>query len=220
MRARVYIPEVFSVERRNEIAARRSLRWTQAIPTPDGVRQLILLIGELKEIVPSRFGPSALIKHLPDEPFALCSRLHESMARRFKNALSLWATTDGLHMVMIATVGLSPAGIPTIEELSLMLTSAQWIPVEDVFEIQLIDRLLKAGRRFSKCLRYSVWAKRDLPSVVLLDTADPPSPLHIARPGWRYDVPRAKFQGDASECIRPVLETMPVPPPAIPARQT
>ena len=184
LHACLYIPEVFNVERRDELTARRSLRWTHAMPTRDGVRQLMLMVGEVKEIMPTQFGFNAMIKHVPDQPFALSGRLYESIGRRFEQELSLWGACDGLHMVMIATFGLSDVGIPTIEDLSLMPTSAQWIPVEDVFELQLVNRLLRAGRRFSKSLRYDFPAERDLTAAVLLDTPDRPSPLCIARPGY------------------------------------
>ena len=186
---RLYIPEVFNVESCDEISARRSLHWTHAMPIRNGSRQLMLLIAEVKEIMPARFGSVAMIKHVPDQPFGLSDQLYESIGRRFEQELSLWGISEGLHMVIIATFGLSDAGIPTIEELSLMPTSAQWIPVEDVFELKLVSRLLQAGRRFSKSLRYDSPAQRCLTTAVLLDTADRPSPLCIARPG------------DASRCI-------------------
>ena len=182
LHARLYIPEVFKVERREEINARRSLHWMQAMPTVGGARQLMLLIGEVKEIMPSRFGSKALVKHVPDQPFALSGQLYESIASRFEQELSLWSASDGLHMVMIATFGLNDAGIPTIEELSLMPANAQWIPVEDVFELQLVNRLLRAGRRFTKRLRYDFPVDNPLTVAALLDTANPPSPLCIARP--------------------------------------
>ena len=196
---RLYIPEVFKVERRDDITARRSLHWMQAMPTVEGGRQLMLLIGEVKEIVPTRFGCKAMIKHVPDQPFAVSSHLYKSMGRRFEHDPSLWGASDSLHMVMIATFGLNDGGIPTIEELSLMPTSEQWIPVEDVFELQLVNRLLQAGRRFTKSLGYGFRIESPLTTAALLDTANPPSPLCIARPGF----PRSRIEDQWEEGDKP-----------------
>ena len=153
---RLYVPEVFDVSHREEIAARQMAQWTNAMQTGKRDRRLMVMIGEVKEIARARFASKAVVKHVPDQAFALSDPVYRDAAQRFERELSLWAAIRNLHMVMIATFGLSVAGVPTIEELSFMPTSAQWIPVEDVLEIQLVDSLLKAGRRFTKCLRCSV----------------------------------------------------------------
>ena len=218
--ARLYIPEVFNVQRRDEITTRRAIHWARARPRPrvGGVRQLMLLIGELKKIMPARFGYRAMIKHVPDQAFALSDQLSESMGRQFVHELSLWETSNDLHMVMIATFGLNDVGIPTIEELSFMPTRAQWIPVEDAFEVQLLDRLLKDGRRFTKCLQYGVPTERDLPSVVLLDTANRRSSMRISRPGSHSVWPHTQAEDAASGWIWLTGKAMPPLPMRVPAR--
>jgi len=143
----------------------------------------MLLIAEVKEIVPARCGFRAVIKHVPDRFFALDHQLYESMGKRFDRELSLWRASGSLHMLMIATFGLNDAGVPKIEELSLMPTNAQWIPVGDSFEFQLVDRLLRAGRRFTKTLCDKVSAEQTVTTAMLLDTETTPIPLCIARPG-------------------------------------
>jgi hypothetical protein len=73
------------------------------------------------------------------------------------------------------------AGVPAIEELTLMPTDAHWIPIEDSFELQLVDRLVREGRRFAKCLRYDSMGEGLLASAVLLDTSPSPCVLHVVR---------------------------------------
>jgi len=63
----------------------------------------MLLIGEVKEIVPARFGYVAFIKHVPDQSFALGEDLYRRMARHFEQELLLWGGSATLHMVMIAS---------------------------------------------------------------------------------------------------------------------
>ena len=75
LQSRLYIPEVFTVEHRDEINARRMSHLMHAAGKPKGPRPLMLLIGEVKEIVPARYGFKAVIKHVPDQPFALDEQL-------------------------------------------------------------------------------------------------------------------------------------------------
>jgi len=179
----LYIPEAFSVAQRDEIAARRNAQWVHGTSSTTDRHPLMLLIGEVKEIVPARFGYVAVIKHVPDQSFALGEDLYRRMARHFEQELLLWGGSATLHMVMIASFTANGVGVPAIEELLLMLTNAQWIPVEDAFDLQLVDRLQQTGRRFTRTLRYDAYDGIALPTAVLLDTPNPPSPLHIERPG-------------------------------------
>jgi Protein of unknown function (DUF1173) len=180
---RLYVPEVFDASHREEIAARQMAQWTNAMQTGKRDRPLMVMIGEVKEIARARFASKAVVKHVPDQAFALSDPVYRDTGQRFERELSLWGAIKNLHMVMIATFGANAAGVPTIEELSLMPVNAQWIPVEDVYDLQLVDHLLRAERRFVKCLRCDVAAKHVLPRAVLLDTPSSPSLLYVTRPG-------------------------------------
>ena len=127
LRSRLYIPEVFSVEQRGLLNAGRMAQWQQTIAGPSKPQHLMLLIAEVKEIVPARYGYKAVIKHVPDQAFALDEQLYRRLGRRFDAELALWASTDSVHMVTIATFGLGAAGIPTIAEMSLVPTTSQWL---------------------------------------------------------------------------------------------
>ena len=180
LHARLYIPEVFSVEQREPINARRLIQWAHAVTTPGMPQPLMLLIAEVKEIVPAHDGFKAVIKHVPDQAFVLDEQLYSRMTRRFAPELSLWGSADNLHMMMIATFSVSRAGIPTIAELSLMPVTFQWLPIEDALEQQLIERLVREGRSFVKELRYNLPPQQALASAVLIDAGESPIPLYIA----------------------------------------
>jgi hypothetical protein len=169
LRARLYIPEVFSVEQRDAINARRMSLWSQAVAVPGKQQQLMLTIAEIKEIVPARYGFKAVVKHVPDQAFALDEQMYRRLARRFERELALWGAADDIQMAMIATFSVAPAGIPTIVELSLMPVTRHWLPVEDGFEKQLVDRLMVDGRSFVKGLRYNLGAGSEIASATLID---------------------------------------------------
>ena len=68
-----------------------------------------------------------------------------------------------------------------------MPVTAQWLPVENAFERQLVDRLVLDGRSFVKALRYDLRRDRRMASVVLTDAGESPEALWIlagADDGW------------------------------------
>lgn len=129
LRARLYVPEPFSIDERDAINARRLAQWQHAMAAPGKQQHLMLLIGEVKEIVPARYGFKAIVKHMPGQAFSIDEQLYRRLGRRFEPELALWGASDGIQMVMIATFGVSTAGVPAINELSLMPVTRQWLPV-------------------------------------------------------------------------------------------
>lgn len=183
LRARLYIPEAFSVDQRDVLNARRLAHWSRAQPRPGQPTQRLVLIGEVKEIVPARYGHKAIIKHLPDQAFALDATLYQRLERRFEAQLSLWGATDDLHMMAIATFCLNQAGVPTIDELSLMPVTSQWLTIDDGFDLQLTTRLVNDRRSFIKPLRYNLQTSEILPAALLIDCKDRPTAVCIERGG-------------------------------------
>lgn len=180
LRARLYVPEPFSIDERDAINARRLMHWQQTVAVPGKPQQLMVLIGETKEIVPSRYGFKAVIKHVPDQAFAINEQLYRRLGRRYEPELELWGATGDIHMVMIAIFGVSGFGVPSISELCLMPVTQHWLPVQDVYEKQLIDRLTTEGRAFVKGLRYMLGSGAPIVNATLLDIPDTTIGLRIA----------------------------------------
>ncbi len=86
-------------------------------------------------------------------------------------------------MVTIATFGVSEAGIPAIAEMSLMPVTPQWLPIEDSFERQLVERLVAQGRSFIKGLRYNLRRDQCLATATLTDMGSPGPLLFIVPRG-------------------------------------
>lgn len=179
LRARLYVPEPFAIEERDAINARRLAHWQSAVPVPGKVQQLMLLICEVKEIVPARYGFKAIVKHMPDQAFAIDEQLYRRLGRRFEVELALWGASDDIHLVMIATFGVSSAGVPAVHELSLMPATAQWLPIENSFEHQLVGQLVADRRSFIKGIRYNLQGDRGLVTAVLTDSGDAVVPMFI-----------------------------------------
>ncbi|MBT9490814.1 MAG: DUF1173 domain-containing protein [Paucibacter sp.] len=163
---RLFIPEPFSVEQRDAINARRIAQWARAMAELGKPKALMLLIAEVKEIIPARYGFKAVIKHLPDQAFAMEEKLYRRMGRRFADELALWGAAETLHMVMIATFGINPTGVASVEVLSLMPVTAQWLPVEDGFELQQVEQWVREQRNFIKVLRYNLAKDKQLATVL------------------------------------------------------
>jgi hypothetical protein len=145
---RLYVPEVFSVAQRDAIDLRRRAQWALKADTEQGARPLMLLIGEAKEIMPTRSGGMAIVKHVPDERFTLDGRLYRDMEQRFGRELRLWGSGEALHMMLIATFRVISDGGAAIDRLAMMPVTAQWLPVHDLDELQLVERLVREERCF------------------------------------------------------------------------
>lgn len=181
LRSRLYIPETFFLDQRDAINARRSAQWLQALSAPGKPQRLMLLIGEVKEIVSARYGFKVVVKHVPDQGFAIDQQLYRRLGRRFETELALWGTSEHIHMLIIATFCVAETGVPVVSELSLMPVSQHWLPVENAFDEQLVDRLVSQGRTFKKGLRYNLPVTISVANATLIDTGGEPCSLRISR---------------------------------------
>jgi hypothetical protein len=178
----LYIPESFSVDRKNEIGARRAAQMMTAVSQGKGARRLMLAIGEVKEMTPSRYGYKMILRHCPDFPFMLDEDLHRRLKKRFDAALRLWDAMEDVHLMLIGTFGLSAAGIASLEEAALMTLAEQWLPMEHAFDKTLIDTMVREDRRFIAGLRYNLPSTRPLVCVVATDTDPAPTAMYIVPP--------------------------------------
>lgn len=170
---RLYIPETFTLDEIDAINRRRRDSWAAAAPRPEHAQQLMLMIGEVKGIVPTHRGYKAMVKHVPDLGFAIDDELYQAMGRTFSRELEVWSASQDIRMVMGASFRLAGGGTPAIARLCLMPVTRQWLPVETVLEQQLIDRLVREQRAFRKLLRYDLGHSERLASVVITDSGLP-----------------------------------------------
>ncbi|MGB3386699.1 MAG: DUF1173 family protein [Pseudaminobacter sp.] len=163
----LFVPEPFRASDKAAIEQRRAVALAPALPPRSGPRKLMVLAGEVKEILPARTGHRLIIKHMPDFPFMLDEELHRRLRARFENELMLWGADEASHLMAIGTFGLTPTGLAVIEEMALMVVSENWIPYDSVYEKKLVDSLAKLNARSVKGLRYSLLAERPTAAAIL-----------------------------------------------------
>ncbi|AOJ79205.1 hypothetical protein WS86_00230 (plasmid) [Burkholderia savannae] len=178
----LYIPESFSAEKKQEITQRRMTRMMRIAAPEKGARRLMLVIGEVKEVSPSRYGHKIVLKHLPDFHFMMNEDIHKRLHKRFETELSLWDAIDGSRLVMMGTFSIGSTGVASLEEVALMSVTENWIPFESMFEKMVLDALTDQKRRFMKGLRYNLPSTRPLATAVLSDTEPTPTALYVLPP--------------------------------------
>ncbi len=178
----LYIPEFFQLERKEELTKRRHARMSPLVASNNGARKLLVLVGQVKDIAPARYGQKIVFKHLADFPFMLADDLYTRVQKRFAFELEMWSSFEETHLMAIATFGVSSAGIAAIEEIALMNVTEQWIPFENSWEYDLIGEMTRQHRRFSKGLRYNMSTTRPLACLVATDTQPEPTAMYIAPP--------------------------------------
>ena len=185
----LYIPEMFDAKREEAIVRRRAEVLSRAIQSNGNRRSLAILIGEVKEIAPARIGARLVVKHAPRFPFMLAEDVERRMKKTFANELALWDANTECHLVAVATFGVGPAGVATIEAIALMTVNENWLPVETGYEAMLVERLTKSGAGFVKTLRYNLPAARPMASLVLAREGGQSAAMYLvpddADPAWR-----------------------------------
>lgn len=215
----VYIPEAFTLDKKDAIASRRHALFQQIDEAAAAKKSFMLLIGEVKELSNARYGKKIIIKHVPDCAFMLRDDLAQRVTGRFAAELELWSAMSDVHLIVMGTFSIGNHGVPSMEELTLMPTTETWIPIEDHHEKSLIDRMVHEKRRFEKGLRYNMPAGKPLACAVLADTIDPvamyvvPANASDAHAGALDQL--RKNSGLTSWCWNAAAENM----PALPAPQ-
>lgn len=222
----LFVPEAFSLERKEEINQRRLAHVMKFSSLQKTTRRLMLVIGELKEIAPARYGHKMVIKHLGDMPLIMNDDMFKRLNKRFELELGLWNAVDGVHPIVIGTVSVDQAGISTLEEVALMIVTDNWIPFESMLDKSLIDTLVVGNRRFVKGLRYNLQHNRPLATVVLSDTQPNPVAMYLVPPDTDDEftsalddlIDTSKLE---SWVWKPAEEAMPpIPTPAAFAKQS
>lgn len=185
----LFIPEIFKVDRKDEILSRRQATLAPVYASRDA---MMIVIGEIKSITEARYGERIILKHLPDWPITM----DKDMARRFHQRVAaeqgLWNAggADG-HLVMAASFAIAPSGVPELIELSLMPVTAQWLPFESLAEQALLAKAVDEGRRFVKGLRFNLGSQVPIASLTLTDTGALATAVYLERFQSDMDYDRA-----------------------------
>ncbi len=178
--ARLYVPEAFSESRMAEVAQRRRAKLAVLQPRA-GQLPLALVLGEFKACETTSLGRRIWIRHMPDAPLLVETRTWERIGRVNK---ALFEAHDahvraGVRLVMAALIRSRSDHTYELDAANLMLTSEQWIPLEGVHELPLVQALVAQQRRFVKPLRYDAGCVAGFANALLLDAGPVAVPLHV-----------------------------------------
>ena len=184
----LFVPEVFQPQDKDGIAVRRAAALKGIQATGSGPRKLMMIVAEVKEFSPAREGQKIVVRHTPF-PLMIEDRAWRRLAARYEIELELWQSSEAFHLVVIATFGVSAAGIASAEEIALMVVNEHWLPFEDINELRLLEKLGHLKRKAVKGLRFNL--PRDVPivSVTLPEQKPAPVAMFIVPPtaGEEYD---------------------------------
>jgi hypothetical protein len=61
----------------------------------------------------------------------------------------------------------------------MMMVTDQWIPLDDLHELPLLESLVQEGRSFIKPLRYDSRTPAGIPTALMLDCVEAPMPMYV-----------------------------------------
>ncbi|RZU28907.1 DUF1173 family protein [Edaphobacter modestus] len=175
----LYIPEHLGKQRQEETIHRRTMKLSPIMGPGNFGKKLMVLVGEVETIAEARFGFALKIKHLPDLPFMMSPDLHKQFDKLFQPVIRLWEHVDDGHLMAIATFTMDANGVPEVQEIAVMLTTAEWLPVENTHDNNLVRMLVKQERGFRKNLRYNLTYDKPIASATLTDLAGPALPMYL-----------------------------------------
>lgn len=190
---RLYVPEPFSEAAKMAIADRRRAKLAVLHPPLDsGVEssmddvqfKMVLVIGEFKSVEPAVQGRKVWIKHMPDAPLFIDGKAWERVERVYGEVLQGrdMDCARKPRVVIGALIYAKRERVYQIHSMTLMLATDQWVPIEALHELPILNELVEKQRRFMKPLRYDASSASSFPNALLLDTGEAPIALHIVSP--------------------------------------
>lgn len=194
MSEHLYVPEQFNEQRKAEIAERRRGKLASLTSHVDaGTTGIGIILGEFKGVAEAVNGKKVFIKHMPDMPLFIDEKSWKKIERTFE-ATFLMRDADpeaALRIILCALIYPKNESAFLIHAASLMTTTANWIPVEDAHETQLVHALTSARRRFIKPLAYDSRHAVHFATALLLDAGPTAVPLHTIS-AFRSDTIKAE----------------------------
>ena len=157
-----------------------TLQLARAATDAGGARRLALVAGEVLSIEKGSLSHRLFVKGLP-KGFVVSDDLFKMVERAFSGQLAMWQM-DSNRLMMLATFYNDTVGNAVLSELTLMNATLDFLPFENLFEEQMIGRLVGAQRRFTKGLRFNLNRKVQIATAVLTDT-ESPTAIFILSPG-------------------------------------
>ena len=182
---RLYVPEPFRAECKDEIGERRRRKLALLLSPEDAVQfKMAIFVGEYHGSEATNFGRRIIVKHMPDVPLHIESKAWERVERSYSAILQARDADVARkpRVMMAALIYAMREHVYQVDTLSMMLTTDQWIPLDGLHELPLIEALQRERRAFMKPLKYDARTSAAFPNVLLLDCGKAPRPLHVVSP--------------------------------------
>ncbi|GEO01905.1 hypothetical protein FHS51_002976 [Sphingobium wenxiniae] len=177
----LFVPESFRQEEKEEIRARRRAALARVYASRD---EMMVVVGEIKEIVAAHGAERIVLRHVGDMPFVMDQDMARRFHKRFAGELALWQAQDGPngksgHLILGGSFARRREGTFDLIEVALMPVTAEWLPYETSDERYLVGKAVAEKRRFMKGLRVNLDLDTPIASLVLKDTGEEASAIHI-----------------------------------------
>ena len=177
----LFVPESFKLEEKEDIRARRRAALERVYRSRD---EMMVVVGEIKEIVSAHGAERIVLRHVGDMPFVMDPDMARRFHKRFAGELALWQAQHGSkaeqdHLVIAGSFARRREGTFDLIEVALMPVSAEWLPYETSDERYLIAKAVAEKRRFVKGLRVNLDVDTPIASLVLKDTGEEACAVHI-----------------------------------------
>jgi hypothetical protein len=179
---RVLIPEPFQLDHAAQIATRHR-QALSLLSSPEGHLhfKMMIAIGELKDLRPTTLGYQVVLKHLPDYAFLLDQTTGDRTKRTFESEFVAWNAAQ-VRLIVACLIHARQERCYQVDLLTIMMSSVQWIPLDHVYEKDVVDKLVAEGRAFIKPMRYETQHAGEFSNFELLDAGTRPIHLDILSP--------------------------------------
>jgi len=179
---RLYVPEQFRSADAEEIGQRRRRKLAMLMsPESDVSFKMAIVVGQLNGVEATAYGRRLAIKHMPDVPLYIDTKAWEKAERGYGAILqAVDADVERKpRIVLAALIYAKREHLYQIDSLTMMLVTDQWIPLDGLYELPLIEALQQQGRSFFKPLKFDAKTAAGFPNVLLLDGGPQPLPMHV-----------------------------------------
>ena len=182
---RLYVPEPFRLEQKEEIGARRRHKLS-LLQSMEGRAQfkMAIVIGEYNGSEATNLGQRIMVRHMADAPLYMEAKAWRKAERSYGAMLRARdADVERKPRVLMAALIYGKSdGLYHVDTLSVMLATDQWIPLDGLHQLPLVEALQRERRMFLKPLRYDAKTAAGFPDAILLDCGPASVALHVINP--------------------------------------
>ncbi len=165
------IPKTFISDQSSDIIAQRK----QFLSKLSDKNKRLIVMAPLKEVYKSGGRWTVMLKHLPDLPLSITEDLNKQIGKAFagEQALHEAVGPDKSTLLLMGVIWRDDIGIFHLERAHLTLLDEAWMPIDSLYEAEVLTKMRTEERRFSRALRYNLPKAEPIATAILTDTDKP-----------------------------------------------